>query len=69
MEPTHEPLYLHVIQMKFSIIKDHGHTLFESLFFIRLSNMAMVQNFEVMLVEILNHGAKNFVILCIVISS
>jgi hypothetical protein len=30
--------------------------------------MAMVQNFEVMLVEILNHGAKNCVILCIVIS-
>jgi hypothetical protein len=43
-----------VSQMKFGIVEDHGHTylqvLFYSLFCLnKLLNMAMMQNFEVML--------------------
>jgi hypothetical protein len=58
--------------MEFRVIKDRGHTckLYLNLFFFfaKSLNMAMVQNFEVMLQKMLNHSVYKPVVLYKVIS-
>jgi hypothetical protein len=58
-------LFFALRQMKFGRVKDHRYTYKLSSFsLIKLLNMAMVQNSEIMLGQMLNHCAQNTVILC-----
>jgi hypothetical protein len=61
MDTTHEPLYTEISWTYLQV-------LFESLFSsTEVLNMAVFQNYEVMLGQMLNYFVKNSVILCSVI--